>query len=806
MAVVKNLMTRVGMDASGMRRGMKRTRKDVSLWKKSMMRAFTILKIGIAAAMAATVLLMRGTSKSYDYQIEQETKLAVVMRQRMGATDDMIQSVKDLTTEQQKLGVIGDEVQLAGAQQLATFTKQADSLHALIPAMNNLAAQQKGVNATGEDMVTIANMIGKVMDGQTSALTRVGISLTEADKQMLKFGTETEKAARLAQVITNNVGNMNEALAQTDAGKVQQLKNSFGDLREQIGRATSPLRSALIPTLTKMINILSTAAKVAGDFMNALFGRTSQTTAVASQTSDVVGLGDAYEEAGKKALGSVAGFDEINSLADNSGNGASNMEFESIDIGAEMFGGVGEQAIEVSEKIQEMADKVRNSLLRVKEISLNVWDGFKSGISTTREFLSDLGTKIMELKDNAVEKVKDAIVSFGEKVVEIKDGAIELIKSSVEGFTTILKDNETVIKTTGGLLLTFFAPALIKTGVEAAIAGGKIAFSFIANIIRTGTQAIISAAQLTASFIASMIKSGYEATIAGGKIAFSFIASLIQTGKQALVTAGYITKNLIVATVAYAIEGWKAAIAIGAQTAAWIINKIQIGYATIALAAHTFATKAATIAQRALNLAMKMNPIGLVILAITGLIAVGVLLYKNWDKVKEMAGKLWDGIKNVWDSISDHTSKIWDGIKDSVGSAIDWAIGKINNLIEKVNKIPLINISTINTDSGTPTVETKSTKINTNMPKLATGGITGVNSPLAAIVGDHKTQKEVVSPLDDLMGMIQTAVSATMQAMGGSNQGGDIALEVDGQTFARLINPYNAKEGQRIGGNMISVT
>ena len=39
----------------------------------------------------------------------------------------------------------------------------------------------------------------------------------------------------LAQVITNNVGNMNAQLAQTESGKQQQLANRLGDIKEQIG-------------------------------------------------------------------------------------------------------------------------------------------------------------------------------------------------------------------------------------------------------------------------------------------------------------------------------------------------------------------------------------------------------------------------------------------------------------------------------------------------------------------------------------------------------------------------------------------
>ena len=52
---------------------------------------------------------------AYTFQITQENKLATVMRSRMKASEEQIQSVKDYASELQKAGVIGDEVQLAGA-------------------------------------------------------------------------------------------------------------------------------------------------------------------------------------------------------------------------------------------------------------------------------------------------------------------------------------------------------------------------------------------------------------------------------------------------------------------------------------------------------------------------------------------------------------------------------------------------------------------------------------------------------------------------------------------------------------------
>ena len=194
--------------------------------------------------------LLGDMNKAYTVQMLNETKLETVMRNRIGATEEEIASVKRLTAAQQQIGIIGDEIQLAGAQQLATFATSAKTIETLIPAMNNLMAQQNGFNSTESSAVSVANLMGKALNGQASALTRVGITFNEAQEQILKYGTEAQRAATLAEVITQNVGNMNEALRNTTQGELQALKNDFGDLKEEIGATFQPLLGVLIPMVS----------------------------------------------------------------------------------------------------------------------------------------------------------------------------------------------------------------------------------------------------------------------------------------------------------------------------------------------------------------------------------------------------------------------------------------------------------------------------------------------------------------------------------------------------------------------------
>lgn len=182
---------------------------------------------------------MAGLTASYNAVQQANTQLTTVMRQRMNATEEDIKKVNEVIGAQSKLGVIGGTIQKTGAQQIATFLKEKGTLEQLIPAMNDLLAQQKGLNATQEDARSVANLMGKAMTGQTSALRRVGITFSEAQENIMKYGTEQQRAAMLAQIITDNVGHMNAQLGKTDAGQLKQAEMQFAAIKVQIGELVS---------------------------------------------------------------------------------------------------------------------------------------------------------------------------------------------------------------------------------------------------------------------------------------------------------------------------------------------------------------------------------------------------------------------------------------------------------------------------------------------------------------------------------------------------------------------------------------
>lgn len=128
------------------------------------------------------------------------------------------------------------------------------------------------------------------------------------------------------------------------------------------------------------------------------------------------------------------------------------------------------------------------------------------------------------------------------------------------------------------------------------------------------------------------------------------------------------------------------------ETAAWIANKAAKLANAIAQATMTAATVAwnavctiATAVTTAFGAAISFltSPIGLIVLAIGALIAIGVILYKNWDTIKQFAIDMWDCIKDtmysfydwcvgIFDTVVAFFSDLWENIKNVFAAVGEW--------------------------------------------------------------------------------------------------------------------------------------
>ena len=168
--------------------------------------------------------------------------------------------------------------------------------------------------------------------------------------------------------------------------------------------------------------------------------------------------------------------------------------------------------------------------------------------------------------------------------------------------------------------------------------------------------------------------------IASGVISVASTLSPVIAG-----IAGTVTAYKIAVTAANVVEGIRngliafSAVMTGTQAAAFA----PLTTATIAQIAATSALNVVTGVFGAI-MTFVTSPIGLVVIAIGAVIAIGVALYKHWDTVKQWAGNLWNGIKNIFNGIKNTISNAWNGVKETASNV--W--GAVKDIVsEKLNNI-----------------------------------------------------------------------------------------------------------------------
>ena len=134
-----------------------------------------------------------------------------------------------------------------------------------------------------------------------------------------------------------------------------------------------------------------------------------------------------------------------------------------------------------------------------------------------------------------------------------------------------------------------------------------------------------------------------------------------------------------------------------------VIGKIAVAIAGAIVAVKTAITVVRTVigAVKGVSAAISFltSPIGLAIAAIVALIAIGVLLWKNWDKVKAFAISIWTAIKDfiagiltgikdffvgIWESISEFLLGVWTGITSTISGALSAVWGAISSIFSAI--------------------------------------------------------------------------------------------------------------------------
>lgn len=523
-------------------------------------------------------------------------------------------------------GVTGEELKEFGqiAQDIYK-TGKGENLQEIADALVNIR-QASGL--AGEELKTAANAAVLLKDS---------------------FGMETEETTRAATALMKNFGISAEEAYGLIAAGAQNGANKNGDLLDTLNeysvhyKALGLDANQFVDTLIKGAESGAFSIDKVGDAIKEFTIRSKDGSKTSAEGFAALGLNAEtmtaqFAQGGRVAeaafMQTVKALDAMKDPVAKNAAGVAlfGTQFEDLEAGVlKAFTSVSGSAIDAEKTLRDIEAVKYNDLgYAITQIGR----GFETALIPSAEKAGQTIFAQMPRIQASIDKVVPYVTALGESFAAALPGIIEWIGSAAQTaaeFAQTVADNwgiiEPILLTAGGLFagvkLVQFASntyAVGKAMTQLTLAYGQLAIAKAKDLVQTG--------QVLALYARDAVAKGISAARS--------LAAAAALGVQATATLA-----------------WAGVAAIG-QAATWALG-----------AAFTFLT----------------SPIGLVVLAIAGVIAAGVLLYKNWDVVKAKAAEVGAWISEKWQIMKDAVTEIgaalgaalsaqWTSIKTSVSGLV----------------------------------------------------------------------------------------------------------------------------------------
>lgn len=229
------------------------------------------------------------------------------------AIDNQVRSYKELASQLQQIGVIGDEVTLGGMGLLTQMGLEPEKVKALTPLIQDLAVKQYGLNVSSEQFAQTSQDVGNMVNMGKLGLQKYGIQVNDTERKQFKAMSQADRYTFVMNKLKSAVAGTNEAMAKTSSGKIVQMNNEIGDAEEKIGQLVNiikgDLASVALPIVKNLAGTFQEFFDVMGDNQYTDFHFISQETA-----DKLAGIRD-----GLKGI-----WDNISSIFGTSGDFGSN--------------------------------------------------------------------------------------------------------------------------------------------------------------------------------------------------------------------------------------------------------------------------------------------------------------------------------------------------------------------------------------------------------------------------------------------------------------------------------------------------
>nr|DAD85507.1 MAG TPA: minor tail protein [Siphoviridae sp. ct0Xn2] len=562
-----------------------------------------------------------------------------------------------------------------------------------------------------------------VFTGETETLKDLGVVMTQSalDQYALANGygkttsemTEQEKVAlRLAFVQKQLSAASGDFIRTSDswANQVRVMQLQLQSLKATVGQGLINIFTPVLKVINILLGKLATLANAFKSFTELITGKKSSgqtsgsgaglagTDAIAD-TADQYGqaadnaekLADANKDnatatkkANKETKNYLSSLDEVHK-ATSTGSGSSSTPSSSGGSGGTGSSGLPSSVGNVDygnlAEGETALDKISDSAKKLADLLKKLWKPFQDAWKKE-------GKNTIDAANIALSGIAKLAKSVGKSLVEVWTNG-----TGTTMLTTMLRIAQNVLKTIGNIA-SGFADAWNKNNVGTQIIQNianalVVVMQFVEKIAEdTATWAanlnfyplLESISNLTSTFAPILESIGNVLEWIYNNIVLPMLKWVIETGLPTVINliadlVGFFTDHQSI------IEAFGAALigAFAAGKIAVLAKSISGSITTVmdfAKGLIALMTGSGGIIGGIKAIATAIGPGGIFIAAVTACIAIGVLLYKNWDKIKEVAGAVWswikdktitfvDGIKSKLSNLAEKIVSIWNGIKSS---------------------------------------------------------------------------------------------------------------------------------------------
>ena len=689
----------------------------------------TLKDLGVVMSQSALdqYALANGYGKTTSAMTEQEKvalRLAFVQKQLSAASGDFIRTSDSLANQVRVMQFQLQSLKASVGQGLINiFTPVLKVINILLGKLATLANAFKSFT----ELIT-----GKKSSGQTSG-SGAGLAGTDAIADTAdQYGQAADNAEQLADA-TNDT-----AKATKKANK--EAKNYLSSL-DEVHKASSTEGASSTPSGSGSGGTGSGGGGLPSSVGSVDYGSLAEGETALDKISDsakkladlLKKLWKPFQDAWKKE-----GKNTID---------AANIALSGI---AKLAKSVGKSLVEVwtngtgAQMLETMLRIAQNVLKTIGNIAKGFADAWNK---------NNVGTQIIQNIADALQ----VVLSFVEKIAkDTAEWAANLdfypLLKSISNLTSTFAP---ILESIGNMLEWIYKNIILPMLKWVTETGLPLAINLLTTIVETfsdniGVIAAFFAAWKTVELLSFIQQAGGVVgalNLIKAAIYENVAAKLVDKAETMYLTALY-AKDFVVSVAQTVVSLGKQASAFVANTAVKVANTA----AQVAMTAATTAWNAicviATAATKALSAAVAFltSPFGLVVVAIGAAIAVGVLLYKNWDKIKEVAGAVWnwikdktitfvDGIKSKLSDLAEKIVSIWNGIKSSAKEKWDAIWSTIKEVVKKivdgiVDKFKGARDKVIDTFEG---IKNKVKEIFNKVIGIVNGAIGTVNGAISGI-------------------------------------------------------------------------